>query len=71
MCTLGLVDMIAYLLEPWFYYGLLTLELLDQHWNEIVATPHIRRIMDNFRKRLRQCVDNNGQHLTDVIFKMK
>ena len=31
----------------------------------------IHRVMDNFRGRLRQCVDNNSKHLTDVIFKMK
>ena len=28
-----------------------------------------RRVIDNFRERLRQCVDNNGSHLTDLIFK--
>ena len=27
------------------------------------------RVIDNFRERLRQCVDNNGSHLTDLIFK--
>ena len=31
----------------------------------------IRRVMDNFRERLRQCVNNNGKHLTDVIIKTK
>ena len=31
----------------------------------------IRRVMDNFRERLRLCVDNNGKHLIDVIFKTK
>ena len=28
-----------------------------------------RQVIDNFRERLRQCVDNNGSHLTDLIFK--
>ena len=38
---------------------------------EITAIPHemTRRVIDNFRERLRQCVDNNGFHLTDLIFK--
>ena len=46
---------------------------MDLHWNEIVIILHemIRRVLDKFRKRLRQCVDNNGKHLTDVIFKTK
>ena len=46
---------------------------MDQHWKERVAIQHemIHRAMDNFRKRLRQCADNNGKRLTDVIFKMK
>ena len=37
---------------------------------EIACIPHemIRRVIDNFRERLRQCVDNNGSHLTDLIF---
>ena len=28
-----------------------------------------RQVIDNFREHLRQCVDNNGFHLTDLIFK--
>ena len=38
---------------------------------EITAIPHemTSRVIDNFRERLRQCVDNNGSHLTDLIFK--
>ena len=40
---------------------------------EIASIPHemIRRVIDNFRERLQQCVDNNGSHLTDLIFKTK
>ena len=30
-----------------------------------------RWVIDNFRERLRQCEDNNGSHLTDLIFKTK
>jgi hypothetical protein len=26
-------------------------------------------VMQNFQKCLRECVDNNGRHLTDTIFK--
>ena len=38
---------------------------------EITAIPHemTRRVIDNFREHLRQCVDNNGSCLTDLIFK--
>jgi len=28
-----------------------------------------RRVMKNFRERLRQCVANGGRHLSDIIFK--
>ena len=37
----------------------------------MTAIPHemTHRVIDNFRERLRQCVDNNGSHLTDLIFK--
>ena len=28
-----------------------------------------RRAMENFRERLRQCVNNVGRHLMDIIFK--
>ena len=31
----------------------------------------IRQVMDNFRERLRQCVDNNYKHLIRVILKTK
>ena len=73
MCTWDLIDIIPHLIETRFYYGLPTSELLDQQRNETVAIPHkmIRRVMDNFRERLRQCVNNNGKHLTDVIIKTK
>ena len=45
--------------------------LKDAIRQEIAAIPHemIRRVTENFRERLRQCVDNNGSHLTDLIFK--
>ncbi len=46
-------------------------QLKDAIRQEITAIPHemTRRVIDNFRERLRQCVDNNGSHLTDLIFK--
>jgi hypothetical protein len=28
-----------------------------------------RRVYSNFRKRLQECIDLNGGHLSDVIFK--
>ena len=48
-------------------------ELKDAIRQEIASIPHemIRRVIDNFRERLQQCVDNNGSHLTDLIFKTK
>ena len=38
---------------------------------EITAILHemTRQVIGNFCERLRQCVDNNGSHLTDFIFK--
>ena len=46
-------------------------QLKDAIRQEITAIPHemTRRVIDNFREHLRQCVDNNGSHLTDLIFK--
>ena len=29
----------------------------------------IHRVIDNFHERLQQCVDNDGKHLVDLIFK--
>ena len=38
---------------------------------KITAVPHemTRQLIDNFCERLRQCVENNGSHLIDLIFK--
>jgi hypothetical protein len=38
---------------------------------EIAATPPelSRRIMENYRERLNQFIDNEGRHLSDIIFK--
>ena len=38
---------------------------------EVAAIPPAmtRKVMDNFRERLQECVINNGCHLSDVIFK--
>ena len=46
-------------------------QLKDAICQEITAIPHemTRRVIDNFREHFRQCVDNNGSHLTDLIFK--
>ena len=45
--------------------------LKDAISQEIIAIPleMIRRVIENFRERLRQCVDNNVSYLTDLIFK--
>ena len=38
---------------------------------EVAAIPPAltRKVMDNFRERLQECVINNGRHLSDIIFK--
>ena len=49
-----------------------TLKALKDAICEEVATipPEVTNIvMENFRERLRQCIANNGRHLSDVIFK--
>ena len=47
--------------------------LKDAIRQEITTIPHgmTRRVRGNFRERLWQCDDNNGSHLTDLIFKTK
>ena len=43
---------------------------LKQNIREEVAviSPNMRqRMKQNFQKRLRECVDNKGRHLTDTI----
>ena len=46
-------------------------QLKDAIHHEITAIPHemTRQVIDNFRECLWQYVDNNGFHLTDLIFK--
>jgi len=29
----------------------------------------LARVMDDFRKRLENCIQEDGRHLTDIIFK--
>ena len=46
----------------------------DLKWNirnEIAAIPGVmlQRVMWNFRERLQECVNNNGQHPMDMLFK--
>ena len=45
-------------------------QLKDAIRQESTAIPHemTRQVIDNFREHLRQCVDNNGSHLNDLIF---
>ena len=48
-------------------------ELKDVIRQEVAAIPRevTRRTMDNFRERLRECLNNGGHHLSDIIFKTK
>lgn len=51
-----------------------TLETLKEAINhEVAAIPPemTRKVMENFRERLRLCHNNGGRHLSDVIFKTK
>jgi len=32
-------------------------------------SQHAARAMQNFQKRLGECVDNKGRHLTDTVFR--
>jgi hypothetical protein len=47
-------------------------EDLKQNISEEVAaiSPNmLQRVMQNFQKRLGECVDNKGRHLTDTLFR--
>ena len=46
-------------------------QLKDYILQEAAAIPTeiSRRVIENFRKRLRKCIQSNGSHLTDFIFK--
>jgi hypothetical protein len=49
-----------------------TEDLKQNNRAEVAAIPPtmLQRVMQNFQKRLLgECVDNNGRHLTDTIFK--
>jgi len=34
-----------------------------------ISPDMLQRVMQNFQKRLGECVDNKGRHLTDTIFR--
>jgi hypothetical protein len=45
---------------------------LEQNTGEEVAeiAPNmLQQVMQNFQKRLQECVDNKGRHLTDTVFR--
>ena len=49
-----------------------TLEALKEAIRQEVAaiTPEmILKVMDNYRERLQQCINIQGRHLSDVLFK--
>ena len=52
----------------------LTLEALKEAIRQEVAaiTPEmILKVMDNYRERLHQCINIQGRHLSDVLFKTR
>ena len=42
-----------------------------EHQGEVAAiSPNmLQRVMQNFQKRMGECVDKKGRHLTDTIFR--
>jgi hypothetical protein len=40
--------------------------------HEVAAIPPVitRRVMENYRERLNQCLGNEDRHLSDVVFKL-
>ena len=48
-----------------------TVDLKQNTRDEVAAiSPNmLQRVMQNFQKCLRKCVDNKGHHLTDTIFR--
>ena len=62
----------GYLKEKVFRHRPRSLEdLKERIEQEIDSIPPelTRRLMKNFRKRLQQCVANDGRHMFDIIFK--
>jgi hypothetical protein len=48
-----------------------TVDLKQNIREEVAAvSPNmLLRVMQNFQKRMAECVDNKGRHLTDTIFR--
>jgi hypothetical protein len=48
-----------------------TVDLKQNIRNEVAAISPtmLKRVMHNFQKHLRECVDNSGRHLTDTVFR--
>jgi hypothetical protein len=34
-----------------------------------ISPNMLQRVMQNFQKRMGECVDNKGHHLTDIVFR--
>jgi hypothetical protein len=49
----------------------ITVDLKQNIRDEVAAISPtmLQRVMQNFQKRLRECVDNKGRHLTDTVFR--
>lgn len=62
----------GYLKEKVYQHRPQTLEVLRETIIQEIAaiSPEmIRRVMENYRERLTECINNGGEHLSDVIFK--
>jgi len=62
----------GYLKTEVFKHRPMTLQALkDEIRLELARIPHdmLDRVMRNIRNRLQQCIDSNGHHLQDILFK--
>jgi hypothetical protein len=57
--------------EAFFLFNLLFVTIRPETREEVAAiSPNmLQRVMQNFQKRLGECVDNKGRHLTNTIFR--
>jgi hypothetical protein len=60
----SLLDAILVAMETW------TIEHRIFVFEIAIPLAMLQRTMDNFSARLQQCLDNNGRHLHDIIFRM-
>ena len=45
------------------------LKIAINHEIKLILQEMTKKVMESFRNRLRQCVENGGHHINDVIYK--